>query len=72
VVGRRGDPQALSGAVHSGAVNATINLLVLATLLLTGLVQAGTIGKKTGYAAAGATAAIALALAIVRYLGTRK
>jgi hypothetical protein len=48
-------------------VNGAINVLVLATLLLTGLVQAGTIGKRPGYAAAGATAAIALVLAIVRY-----
>jgi hypothetical protein len=53
-------------------VNAAINLLVLATLLLTGLVQAGTVGKRTGYAAAGATAAIALVLAIVRYLHARR
>jgi hypothetical protein len=48
-------------------MNAAINALVLATLLLTGLVQAGTIGKRPGYAVAGATAAVAMALAIVRY-----
>jgi hypothetical protein len=48
-------------------VNAAINVLVLATLLLTGFVQAGTIGKRPGYAAAGATAAVALVLAIIRY-----
>jgi hypothetical protein len=53
-------------------VNAAINLLVLATLLFTGLVQAGTIGKKSGYAAAGATAVIAVALAIVRYMAARR
>jgi hypothetical protein len=53
-------------------VNAAINTLVLVTLLLTGFVQAGSIGKRAGYAAAAATAAAALALAIVRYRRTRR
>ena len=44
-----------------------INFLVLMTLLFAGLAQSGSVSKGVGYGVAGATAAVAMVLAAIRY-----
>lgn len=48
-------------------MSAAINLLVFATLFLTGMAQSGSLPARPAYLGAAATAAVALVLAFLRY-----
>jgi hypothetical protein len=49
-----------------------INLLVMATLFFAGMAQSGALSKPVGFGIAGAAGALAMVLAIVRYLKSKQ